>query len=66
MGLRLVEGVDLARLEALAGCATDHGLDPAALEQLVADGLLAVHGGRLAATAAGRERLDALLAAIVR
>jgi coproporphyrinogen III oxidase-like Fe-S oxidoreductase len=64
MGLRLVEGVDLARLEALAGCATDHGLDPTALEQLVADGLLAVHGGRLAATAAGRQRLDALLAAL--
>jgi oxygen-independent coproporphyrinogen-3 oxidase len=64
MGLRLVEGVDLARLEALAGCPTDHGLDQAALEQLVADGLLTMHGGRLAATAAGRQRLNGLLAAL--
>ena len=46
--------------------ATDHALDQAALEQLVADGLLTMHGGRLAATAAGRQRLNGLLAALSR
>ena len=66
MGLRLVEGVDLARVAAAAGGAGDDRLDTAALDRLVADGLLELHAGRLAATAAGRQRLDALLAALVR
>ncbi len=66
MGLRLVEGVDLARVAAAAGGAVDDRLDTAALDRLVADGLLELHAGRLAATAAGRQRLDALLAALVR
>ncbi|HEX6112724.1 MAG TPA: radical SAM family heme chaperone HemW [Geminicoccaceae bacterium] len=66
MGLRLVEGVDLARLEATAGCPVDDCLDPAALDRLVADGLLTSHAGRLAATAAGRQCLDALLEALIR
>jgi putative oxygen-independent coproporphyrinogen III oxidase len=65
MGLRLAEGVDLARLEAIGGCRTDSCLDPGTLEELVADGLLTLHGGRLAATAAGRQRLDAVLAALI-
>ena len=66
MGLRLVEGVDLARVAAAAGGTGDDRLDTAALDRLVADGLLELHAGRLAATAAGRQRLDALLAALVR
>jgi oxygen-independent coproporphyrinogen-3 oxidase len=66
MGLRLIEGVDLARVEATAGCAIYDCLDAAALDRHVAKGLLKVHGGRLAATAAGRQRLNALLAVIVR
>jgi oxygen-independent coproporphyrinogen-3 oxidase len=66
MGLRLVEGVDLARLEAAAGCAIDEYLHPAALHQLIADRLLTLQAGRLAATAAGRQRLNALLAALIR
>ena len=66
MGLRLVEGVDLARVETAAGCAVGDCLDAAALDRLVADGLLRLHAGRLIATAAGRQRLDALLAALVR
>jgi putative oxygen-independent coproporphyrinogen III oxidase len=65
MGLRLAEGVDLARLEAIGGCRTDSCLDPGTLEELVADGLLTLHGGRLAATAMGRQRLDAVLAALI-
>jgi len=65
MGLRLVEGVELARLEALAGCAVERCLDHGALDELIAAGLLRLDAGRLAATAAGRQRLNALLAAIV-
>ena len=66
MGLRLAEGVALARLEAIAGCPTAECLNQTALEELVADGLLTQHGGRLAATPAGRQRLHALLAALSR
>jgi oxygen-independent coproporphyrinogen-3 oxidase len=66
MGLRLVEGVDLARVAAAAGGTVDSCLDAAALDRLVADGLLGLPAGRLVATAAGRQRLDALLAALVR
>jgi putative oxygen-independent coproporphyrinogen III oxidase len=66
MGLRLVEGVDLARVAAAAGGPAADGLDPAALDRFVADGLLQLRAGRLVATAAGRQRLDALLAALVR
>jgi putative oxygen-independent coproporphyrinogen III oxidase len=66
MGLRLSEGVELARLEAIAGQTRDHLLDPAALDRLIGDGLLALREGRLAATAAGRQRLNALLVAILR
>jgi oxygen-independent coproporphyrinogen-3 oxidase len=66
MGLRLAEGLDVARLQALARASLAHILDPAALERLMADGLLEMHGGRLAATAPGRQRLEALLATLVR
>jgi oxygen-independent coproporphyrinogen-3 oxidase len=66
MGLRLSDGVDLARLEAIFGQALDRLLDPAALGRLVGDGLIARGGGRLTATAAGRQRLNAVLAAVLR
>jgi oxygen-independent coproporphyrinogen-3 oxidase len=66
MGLRLAEGVDLARLEAAAGCAVNDCFDAAALDRLFADGLLELRAGRLVATAAGHQRLDALLAALIR
>ena len=66
MGLRLGEGVDVARLQAVAGRPLAQVLDPAALERLVADGWLTMGDGRLAATAAGRPRLNALLAALLR
>jgi len=56
MGLRLAEGVPLARLGPAAA-----GLEADRLERLAAEGLLDLAGGRLRATAAGRERLDALL-----
>ena len=66
MGLRLKEGVPLARVAVAAGGTGDDRLDTAALDRLIADGLLELHAGRLAASAAGRQRLDALLAALVR
>jgi oxygen-independent coproporphyrinogen-3 oxidase len=66
MGLRLSDGVDLAHLEAICGQALDRLLDRAALDRLVGDGLIARGGGRLTATAAGRQRLNAVLAAVLR
>jgi putative oxygen-independent coproporphyrinogen III oxidase len=65
MGLRLAEGVELARLEGICGRRFDQLLDPVALEGFVADGLVSLAGGRLAATAAGRQRLNGLLAALL-
>ena len=66
MGLRLSEGVDLERLEAIFGQSLDQLLEGAALDRLIGDGLLERGEGRLAASAAGRQRLNAVLAAILR
>ncbi len=66
MGLRLTEGVDLRRLEAVFGQSLDQLLDQAALDRLTGDGLLERDEGRLVASAAGRQRLNAVLAAILR
>jgi oxygen-independent coproporphyrinogen-3 oxidase len=61
MGLRLTEGVDLARHARHAG----RPIDPARIAPLVADGLLAWTGeGRLAATPRGRLVLNTLIAAL--
>jgi len=65
MGLRLAEGVDLARLERVARLPFDRLLDPAALERFVADRWLVLQEGRLAATADGRQRLNGILAALL-
>jgi len=61
MGLRLEEGVSLARYAALTGRA----LDGARVANLVADGLLLKEGERIRATAQGRLVLDALLARLL-
>lgn len=63
MGLRLAEGVDLARLRALAGDAAV--LDPQALSRLRAAGFLALTDERLMVTPAGRPLLNQLLAALL-
>jgi oxygen-independent coproporphyrinogen-3 oxidase len=63
MGLRLVEGVPRARLEAWAGEALEARFAER-LPRLVEGGFLALDSDRLAATAAGRQRLDAVLAAL--
>ncbi len=61
MGLRLSEGVDLARHARHAG----RPIDPARIAPLVGDGLLAwTPAGRLAATPQGRMVLNTLIAAL--
>ena len=57
MGLRLAEGVDLDRFEALRG----HPVDAVTLDELAEAGLAIVEGRRLRATDAGRLVLDAIL-----
>jgi len=60
MGLRLAEGVPLARLGEMAAA-----LRQDRLQALAAAGLLRLDDGRLIATPAGRQRLDALLGYLV-
>ena len=57
MGLRLSEGVDLARFRRLAGSPLDGG----AIDELVDGGFLTAAGGRIAATTMGRPVLNAVL-----
>jgi len=64
MGLRLVEGVARRRLEALAGCDVEQ-LFADALPLLVEGGFLTLDDNRLAATASGRQRLNAVLGALL-
>ena len=64
MGLRLAEGVPAARLETWAGQPLDRLIDPARRARLVAGGFLAPDADRLTATPAGRQRLDAVIAAL--
>jgi oxygen-independent coproporphyrinogen-3 oxidase len=67
MGLRLAEGVAPARFATRAGLALEEALEPAALADGLADGWLQWRpDGALAATAAGRLRLDAILPALLR
>ncbi|MES2441321.1 MAG: radical SAM family heme chaperone HemW [Pseudomonadota bacterium] len=63
MGLRLGEGVDLARVAALAG--GEAPLDPKALAMLEAQGLAVREGDRLRVTDAGMPVLEAILREVV-
>ena len=65
MGLRLREGVDLARIAALGACAIDAVIDARAATTLAAEGLIARDGDRLRATEAGMPVLNAIIAALV-
>ncbi len=65
MGLRLAEGIDPARFAARAGIALADALDPDTLARAIEAGYLTRPDGRLAATAEGRKRLDALLGQLV-
>jgi putative oxygen-independent coproporphyrinogen III oxidase len=64
MGLRLVEGVERGRLEALADRDAEV-LFGHALPRLIEGGFLVLDEERLAATQAGRQRLNAVLAALL-
>ena len=66
MGLRLTEGIASARFLTRTGTDLHEALDPAMLRMALDEGYLEWRGESLAATPAGRLRLDALLAAIVR
>jgi len=64
MGLRLVEGVSRARLERAAWCEAET-LFGSNLTALVEGGFLTLDAERLAATAAGRQCLNAVLATLL-
>ncbi|GAA5076218.1 radical SAM family heme chaperone HemW [Roseibacterium beibuensis] len=57
MGLRLAEGIDLARYQRMTGDA----LDTTHLKPLIEDGFLEIIGSRLRTTDAGRPLLNAIL-----
>jgi oxygen-independent coproporphyrinogen-3 oxidase len=61
MGLRLSEGIPVTRFEAEAGRPFAECLDQQRLGRLCEGGFLEMKEGRLIATAAGRQRLDAVL-----
>jgi putative oxygen-independent coproporphyrinogen III oxidase len=65
MGLRLREGLRRARIWEETGAPLEWWIDSAALERLVQGGFLAIDAERLVATATGRQRLDAVLAALL-
>ncbi|HEY0270459.1 MAG TPA: radical SAM family heme chaperone HemW [Sphingomonas sp.] len=65
MGLRLGEGVDLARIAALSGLAVDRLVNDRAVAHLAGHGLIARDGDRLRVREAGMLLLDGILAEIV-
>ena len=66
MGLRLAEGIDLARIAALSGIAADQLVDARAVAQLSVLGLVEQVGDRLTVQPAGMLLLDAILPQVVR
>jgi coproporphyrinogen III oxidase-like Fe-S oxidoreductase len=64
MGLRLVEGVSRAKLEWASGCEAET-LFGSNLAPLIEGGFLTLGADFLAATAAGRQRLNAVLGALL-
>ncbi|HEX7200807.1 MAG TPA: hypothetical protein VF213_15085 [Dongiaceae bacterium] len=64
MGLRLIEGVSRERLEQISGWNTETMLGRN-LAPLIEGGFLTLDAERLAATAAGRQRLNTVLGALL-
>jgi oxygen-independent coproporphyrinogen-3 oxidase len=64
MGLRLREGVDLARIARLAGARIDEVIDEGAVARLT--GFIQRDGDRLCVTEQGMLLLDAILPQVVR
>jgi oxygen-independent coproporphyrinogen-3 oxidase len=65
MGLRLAEGIPRSRFRRESGGEPETILDATQIARLVDGGFLTLDGERLRATAAGRQRLNALLAALL-
>ena len=65
MGLRLKEGVPLARIELESALPFRQALDQSRLRRLIDGGFLALSHDTLSATSSGRQRLDAVLGALV-
>ena len=61
MGLRLAEGIPIARLEEETEKPVDAWIDPARRQPLIEGGFLDPDPGRLRVTADGRQRLDAVI-----
>ena len=66
MGLRLTEGIDLARIEARSGLRREAFVDAGAMARLAGQGLMKQDGGRLAVTDDGILLLDSILSEVVR
>jgi oxygen-independent coproporphyrinogen-3 oxidase len=66
MGLRLTEGIDPARFKARTSVPLTTAVDDTVLQQAIDEFYLEWRNGRLRTLPAGRLRLDALLAALVR
>jgi oxygen-independent coproporphyrinogen-3 oxidase len=66
MGLRLGEGIDLARIAAETGLAVDAIVDQRAIDRLAGHGLIARDGDGLTVQEPGMLLLDGILAEIVR
>ncbi|MDH3738381.1 MAG: radical SAM family heme chaperone HemW [Alphaproteobacteria bacterium] len=64
MGLRVDSGIDAANFRARAGVALDTVVDPATSKRLRDGGLIVHDSDGLRATQAGRQRLDAVVAAL--
>ncbi len=65
MGLRLAEGVSIARLLQRSGLALEQAIDVITLQQAVEENYVRLTAERLIATPSGRMRLDALLPALL-
>ena len=65
MGLRLADGVPRDRFRSAMGQSFESALDEKRLSLLIEEGFLILDERRLAATAAGRQRLNAVLAALL-
>lgn len=66
MGLRLTEGVDLARIEARSGLARAAFVDAGAVARLAGQGLMRADGDRLMVSDAGILLLDSILSEVVK
>ncbi|QNO28210.1 coproporphyrinogen III oxidase [Sphingopyxis sp. OPL5] len=66
MGLRLSEGVDLARVEARSGLGRAAFVDDAAVARLTGLGLMRAEGDRLVVTGEGILLLDSILSEVVK